>query len=88
MICKKCIVTGRVQGVWFRDTTRTKASELGINGHAVNLPDGSVEVVACGITASVNDLCQWLWTGSPMSQVTAVECQDIEPISVIGFSIG
>ena len=45
MTCRRYIVTGRVQGVWFRGSTRGEAQRLGITGHAVNRPDGSVEVV-------------------------------------------
>ena len=41
-------VHGRVQGVWFRDSTRREAERLAIAGHAINLPDGKVEVLACG----------------------------------------
>ncbi|RMG38875.1 MAG: acylphosphatase [Gammaproteobacteria bacterium] len=75
MICKRCIVMGRVQGVWYRDSTRRKALELGLSGRAVNLPDGSVEVLACGPEAAVQALCDWLWEGSPMSQVSDVRCE-------------
>jgi len=46
--CRKFRVKGRVQGVWFREPTRQQASGLGIKGSAINLPDGSVEVLACG----------------------------------------
>jgi len=88
MICKRCIVTGRVQGVWFRDTTRRKANELGVSGSAVNLPDASVEVIACGDGEAVNALCEWLWEGSPMSQVVAVDCEETVPQSFSGFAIG
>ncbi len=88
MICKKCIVSGRVQGVWYRDTTRQKAKELSVNGHALNLPNGNVEVIACGTETAVNQLAKWLWTGSPMSNVTDVRCEDIEPLKTNGFSIG
>jgi acylphosphatase len=88
MICKKCVVSGRVQGVWYRDTTRRKAVELSVGGHALNLPDGNVEVIACGSETAVNQLAKWLWTGSPMSNVTDVQCEKIEPVTIQGFSIG
>ena len=48
MVCKKCLVGGRVQGVFYRATAARRARELGIHGHARNLPDGRVEVLACG----------------------------------------
>jgi acylphosphatase len=41
-------VHGRVQGVWFRDSTRREAERLGVQGHAINRPDGTVEVLAYG----------------------------------------
>ena len=88
MICKRCTVQGRVQGVWYRDTTRRKALELGLSGSAVNLPDGSVEVIACGSDAAVAALCEWLWQGSPMSQVESVRCEAWMEIETSGFWIG
>lgn len=87
VICKRCIVEGRVQGVWFRDTTRRKALELGVRGSAMNLPDGSVEVLACGEKQAVDALCDWLWEGSPNSRVTAVQCEFANTPAPPGFSI-
>ena len=86
--CRRCIVHGRVQGVWFRDTTRRKAEQLGLNGHAINLPDGTVEVVVHGNGDAVTALCEWLWRGSPHSRVTQVDCQACEPSGHPGFEIG
>ena len=79
MICVRCIVSGRVQGVWFRETTRQKANRLGITGSAVNRRDGTVEVIACGDEAAVDALQVWLWEGSPMSRVENVACVSFEP---------
>ena len=81
-ICKKCRVTGRVQGVFFRDSTRTMALSLGIYGSAINLRDGSVEVVACGAETEVDELCQWLWHGSDMSHVESVQCEVVNAKAV------
>ncbi len=75
MSCRRCIVTGRVQGVFFRESTRRKAMELEITGWALNRPDGSVEVVACGTEAAVEALVEWLWTGPPLAQVAHVACE-------------
>jgi acylphosphatase len=74
MACRLYRVSGRVQGVFFRDSTRTQAGKLGINGYARNMPDGTVEVMACGDERSVAQLAEWLWQGSPMSAVENVEC--------------
>ncbi len=74
----RCIVKGRVQGVFFRATTQKKAAELGLHGCASNLPDGSVEVVAFGEPESLQTLQEWLWQGPPAAQVSEVQCSDFE----------
>ena len=73
MLCKKCLVSGRVQGVFYRATCQRRARELGVHGHAVNLPDGRVEVLACGESSAVETFIAWLWEGSAASRVVAVE---------------
>jgi acylphosphatase len=88
MICVRCIVSGKVQGVWYRDTTRRKAQSLSLTGCAINLPDGTVEVVACGEASQVNALQEWLWEGSQYSNVTSVKCESIEAGSFNQFNIG
>ena len=77
MTCVCCIVSGHVQGVWFRETTRTQAQRLGLSGSVVNLPDGTVEVIACGEDDAVARLQEWLWSGSPMSRVERVVCEPL-----------
>lgn len=77
VICRKCLVSGRVQGVFYRATTAQRARELGVVGHAKNLPDGRVEVLACGEADAVHELVEWLWTGSSASKVSAVEVTDV-----------
>jgi acylphosphatase len=72
MTCAKFIVTGRVQGVFFRASTRAEAERLGLSGHACNLADGSVEVVACGDTAALRELAAWLQHGPPSARVQSV----------------
>lgn len=67
-----------MQGVFFRASTRDVAVPLGITGHAINLADGSVEVLACGEPAALKNLEDWLHEGPPMATVTKVEAQDIE----------
>lgn len=78
--CRKFRVTGRVQGVWFRESTRREAERLGLTGHAVNLADGSVEVIAAGGERELQALADWLRQGPPMARVdrvTSVECEDV-----------
>ncbi|MDJ0793244.1 MAG: acylphosphatase [Woeseiaceae bacterium] len=81
-------VHGRVQGVWFRESTRREAEPLGIAGHAINLPDGSVEVFAVGAPASLRVLEAWLHSGPPMARVTKVDVAHAEVTEVVGFTTG
>ncbi|MDH4106021.1 MAG: acylphosphatase [Gammaproteobacteria bacterium] len=82
MIARRCRVSGRVQGVFYRASTRARAEVLGVTGHARNLPDGSVEVLACGDEAAVTALCEWLWRGSPASSVRKVEVETVDVASI------
>ena len=76
MVCRKCLVGGRVQGVFYRATAARRARELGVHGYARNLPDGRVEVLACGDEDTVSGFVKWLWVGSSGSKVTAVEVSE------------
>jgi acylphosphatase len=77
LIARHCHVSGRVQGVFYRASTRQKATELGCAGYARNLPDGRVEVLAVGEPQAVHALVDWLWRGSPASDVQAVEVREL-----------
>ncbi|GHC08145.1 acylphosphatase [Thermomonas carbonis] len=66
------IVRGKVQGVWFRASTRDEAARLGLSGHARNLADGSVEVLAIGDAAVIDALQRWLHAGPPLARVDTV----------------
>jgi acylphosphatase len=69
-------VTGRVQGVFFRQSTREKALALGITGTVCNLADGSVEVVATGTKQQLDELMAWCRQGPAKAEVTGVEWQE------------
>jgi acylphosphatase len=81
-IARRCWVAGRVQGVFYRASTARRAAELHVTGYARNLPDGRVEVLACGDGAAVQALCDWLWQGSPASHVTSVEVENVSTESL------
>ena len=81
-------VHGRVQGVWFRDSTRREAERLAITGYAINLPDGTVEVLACGGSDALDELATWLLAGPPLASVTKVDARDAEGTETDGFHIG
>jgi acylphosphatase len=78
VICRKCLVGGRVQGVFYRATAARRARELAVSGHARNLDDGRVEVLAYGEAAAVEAFVKWLWIGSSASQVSTVEVVELE----------
>ena len=86
--CCVYFVSGRVQGVFFRATTAREARRLGLTGHAINLPDGRVEVLACGEGVSVEELGQWLWQGSPASEVRSVRREDYTGAAPPRFTTG
>lgn len=87
MSCARFIVTGRVQGVCFRASTRNEALRLGLTGHAKNLADGSVEVVACGTDDALAALEAWLQHGPPSARVDAVTREvQIDPV-IEGFIV-
>ena len=87
MMCKKCLVSGRVQGVFYRATAARRAQELGLHGYARNLADGRVEVMACGEERAVQAFVSWLWIGSSASKVSAVVTSDaaVDPLLPPGF---
>lgn len=68
----RMIIEGRVQGVWFRDSTRRQAVALGVTGWVRNRPDGSVEVVAEGPEESVRRLSAWCHHGPSAARVDRV----------------
>lgn len=84
--CRRYMVSGRVQGVWFRASTRDRARGLGLTGHAVNLSDGRVEVLACGPAAALDALQTWLHRGPPLAKVTAVACEPVDAEPPAGFT--
>jgi acylphosphatase len=88
MPCRRFIVSGRVQGVWFRASTRQQAQRLGLSGRAVNLPDGRVEVVACGDATALDQLARWLWRGPELAKVEHVTDEALPEQGLSGFDTG
>lgn len=85
----KARVAGHVQGVGYRYFCYRLAVKLGLSGYAKNLPDGSVEVVACGDRARLEAFLQALWTGPSLSRVTNVEAAwEEKELRLPGFSTG
>lgn len=84
---RSILVSGKVQGVWFRKYTADKANELGIKGTVQNLPSGQVLIHAVGSTALVDALEKWCWQGSPESEVRDVVSKEIEARPYSSFNI-
>ena len=74
--CIHCHISGLVQGVWYRATTQKEAKKLGLKGWVRNLPDGRVEVFACGEKEQVLALYEWLKVGPPRSKVSEVTYEE------------
>jgi acylphosphatase len=77
-IARRCYVSGRVQGVNYRASARRQAMAAGISGHARNLPDGRVEILARGSRSAIDAFIQWLWIGPAAAKVTAVAIEELE----------
>jgi acylphosphatase len=73
MDAARFLVRGKVQGVWFRASTRHEALMLGLRGYASNLSNGDVEVLAVGDAGAIDRLAVWLQQGPPMARVDAVQ---------------
>ena len=76
MPASRFLISGKVQGVWFRASTRDEALRLNLRGYASNLRDGRVEVLAVGEVGAIQQLSNWLRRGPPMARVEAVEQRD------------
>jgi acylphosphatase len=73
---RRFVVSGKVQGVFFRASTVRIAEQLKLRGFVRNLPDGRVEVLALGDNAALEALARWLRDGPPRANVTAVTGQE------------
>jgi acylphosphatase len=78
LIARRCFVSGLVQGVFFRASTRQQANEFGISGYARNLADGRVEVLIVGQRDAANRLIEWLGRGPPSARVTEVLVEELD----------
>lgn len=74
------IVTGRVQGVFFRAYTKEEADRLGLVGWVRNRVDGSVEALVQGEDKVVEQMISWFHMGSPMAAVSSVKVTEEEPV--------
>lgn len=80
-------VSGVVQGVYYRQSTKEKAMELGISGIVKNLPDGNVHILATGTNDQLDQLVQWCRQGPRGASVTSVNVEKMEVQKYFGFTI-
>ena len=83
----RVIIDGRVQGVFFRDSTRQEALDLGVSGWVRNLSDGRVEAVFEGEPQAVDRAVSWVRVGPPRAVVTSLEEFAEQPEGLSGFEI-
>lgn len=84
---KRVVVHGRVQGVFFRDSTRERADAHGVAGWVSNRPDGAVEAVLEGPAEAVERVLRFCRTGPPRAQVEHVDVSDEAPEGLSEFEI-
>lgn len=87
IFCRRYVVSGQVQGVFYRASTEATARRLGLNGWVRNLPDGRVELVACGEEAPLKRLEEWLWQGPPHARVEQVQSEETALATYPGFNV-
>ncbi len=78
LVCHQIKVAGKVQGVWFRDSTLKKAQELGVAGFVKNQADGSVYIEAEGMKNALKEFVKWCHEGPPFAKVESVEVENLE----------
>ncbi len=81
-IAARFLISGKVQGVFFRASAREQARRLGLRGHARNMMDRRVEVVAAGDAEAVDQLGEWLRHGPSQARVDVLQREDIDAASV------
>ena len=84
---KRVIAHGRVQGVFFRDSTRQRAEAAGVSGWVANRPDGTVEAVFEGDEEAVARLVEWMNDGPRSASVSQTEVNEEEPEGLSGFDV-
>jgi len=87
LVRRRVVVRGRVQGVWFRESARQRAGELGVAGWVRNHPDGAVEAELEGGTEEVGVLVDWFAHGPAGARVDDVAVEELQPTGERGFDV-
>jgi acylphosphatase len=83
----RCVVGGRVQGVYYRAAAAERATALDLRGWVKNLPDGRVEAVAAGSIEALTEFTSWLWRGPPAASVESVHIEEWSDAVPEGFTV-
>jgi acylphosphatase len=83
----RCVVAGRVQGVYYRAAAAERAASLELRGWVKNLPGGQVEAVAVGRIEALTEFASWLWQGPPAARVDSVHIEEWLGSPPEGFSV-
>ncbi|HLB55802.1 MAG TPA: acylphosphatase [Coxiellaceae bacterium] len=86
-VCIKAIITGKVQGVFYRDNARKKANKLNITGWVKNTKNGAVELIACGDEENIKQFIEWLWKGPLFAKVMDVHSEEIAVEKFDAFTV-
>ncbi len=86
-VCRRYVIRGHVQGVFFRGSTKRRAKELGVTGTVANLTDGSVEVIACAELPRLLRFYDWLMQGPPTARVDQITEETLDSYEFDGFDV-
>ena len=87
IVRRSVVVQGRVQGVWFRESARRRATELGVGGWVRNRPDGAVEAEVEGAAEAVEVIVAWFGHGPSGAHVESLDVEEREPRGGSGFKV-
>jgi acylphosphatase len=87
MVRRRVVVSGRVQGVWYRESCRRQADAAGVAGWVRNNDDGTVEAVLEGDAEDVENVISWMRTGPPLAVVTGLDVHEEEPRCTSQFTV-
>lgn len=86
-IARRVVVSGRVQGVWYRQACANEAARFGVTGWVTNLADGRVEAHVEGPSDGVEALIAWCRRGPPRAEVERIEVEEVGPEGHPGFEV-
>jgi acylphosphatase len=86
-VARRVVVHGRVQGVFFRDSCRREARNVGVTGWVTNAADGTVQAHFEGASDAVDRLVAWARHGPPYAHVQRLDVEDVPPEGLTGFEV-